>query len=53
MSLKVVFTDGSIVEYEEGFVISESPDGILKFVQDKAGNTIATIPTADYKGVMP
>lgn len=52
MSLKVIFTNGNVVENVEGSIVSESVDGMLKLVLDKAGQTIAVIPLADYKNVM-
>lgn len=43
MSIKVTFKDGSVTEYPEGVVVSDSPDGTLKFVNDSSGQVIATL----------
>lgn len=49
MSIKVVFVDGSVVEYPEGAGVSESADMTLKFVNDAGAQVIATLPAAEVK----
>jgi hypothetical protein len=51
MGIKIIFVDGTAVEYPQGVIVSEA--GLMKHVLDAQGDIVASFPAAQYKGVIP
>jgi hypothetical protein len=49
MSVRVTFIDGSVVEYPEGAGVSDSPDGVMKFVNNAGGIVVAVLDARSVK----